>query len=47
MKWGMVMEPWYVPNHEGGMEELSYKGYWEFVEREREREREDLGQTLV
>ena len=40
MKWGMVMKPWYVANHEGRMEELSYKGYWEFVKRERERERE-------
>ena len=40
MKWGMVMKPWYVANHEGGMEELSYKGYWEFVKREREREKE-------
>ena len=37
MKWGMVMEPWYVANHEEGMDELSYKGYWEFVMRERER----------
>ena len=40
MKWGMVMKPWYVANHEGGMEELNYKGYWEFIKRERERERE-------